>query len=492
MEEKLAKPKSMKVNATLNVIKQCCAVVFPLITFPYVSRVLGNEGYGQYSFANSIINYFLLIAALGVSTYAIREGSKIRDDKKKITRFCRETFSINVISMVISYILLAIVLIFSAKLQSYLTLILIQSISIFLTTIGMDWINSIYEDYTYITIRYIIIQLIGLLATFIFVRSKDDVVFYTFIMAFMYSGGNILNYFYIKRYVKIKFVWKMNAKKHLPSVLIFFASTVSILIYVNADITMLGMYYSDDVVGIYSVSSKIYGILKQLLNAIVVVSIPRLSNLIQNDKEKYLQTLPKVLDSVMLFLLPGICGVFMLSEQIIYIVSGPEYISGAPSLSILAFATFFAILGAFLNSCILVVNNGEREVLVGTLIAAIANVLFNFILIPAFGINGAAITTLIAEIVACSFYIIRKRKYSEFKLRITRSIVVALVEGGVVIGVCFVCKCFISSIWICTVVSIVVNIIAYVPILLIINPLVLKENNGLIKVIFKKVLHSSK
>ena len=491
MDNRQTKNRSMKANVVLNVIKQCCAVGFPLVTFQYVSRILGDTGYGQYSFSNSIINYFLLIAALGISTYAVREGSKIRENPEKIDRFCCEAFSINVVSMVISYALLIAVLLFSQKLQSYSTLILIQSISIFLVTMGTDWVNTIYEDYTYITIRYIVIQLIGLIAIFLFVRSKDDVVIYTIIMALTYSGGNILNYFYIKRYVKVKFTWKMNLKKHLLPMLILFASAISILIYVNSDITMLGVFYPDNVVGVYSVSSKVYGILKQLLNAIVVVSIPRLAYLHQNDSEKYILTLTKVLDTVMSVLLPGICGVFVLSKEIIFIVSGAEYVSGAVALSILTFATFFAILGGYLNNCVLLINNGEKEVLTGTTLAAVANVLLNFIIIPRFGINGAAFTTLIAELAACGFYVVRKNKYSEYKLKFTRSIIAALIEGIVVIGVCLVCKMLISSVWLCTISSIGVSILLYIPVLYFVEPSALKEITGFIGNIFRRVIRKS-
>ena len=154
------KNKSLKFNAILNVIKQLCSVIFPLITIPYVSRILQSENYGKYNFGNSIISYFSLIAALGVSTYAVREGAKYRDDLKKITKFSREIFTINIISMIISYLLLFILLAVPSPLTSYRKLILIQSIVIFLTTIGADWINTIYEDFAYITLRYIFMQII--------------------------------------------------------------------------------------------------------------------------------------------------------------------------------------------------------------------------------------------------------------------------------------------------------------------------------------------
>ena len=144
MEEK---KNSLKVNATLNIIKQVCAIIFPLITFPYVSRTLGVDMYGKINFSNSIVSYITLIAGLGVSSYAIREGARIRDDKVKFERFSNEVFSINIVSTIFSYIVLFFLILLWNKLDSYKSLILILSINVLLTTLGTDWINTVYEDF---------------------------------------------------------------------------------------------------------------------------------------------------------------------------------------------------------------------------------------------------------------------------------------------------------------------------------------------------------
>ena len=138
------------MNAFLNMTKQICAVIFPLITVPYVSRILQRENYGKYNFGNSIVSYFILIAGLGIVNYAIREGARIRNDRKKLNRFANEVFTINIYSTIIAYILLFIIVHFSAKLKLYQPLIFVQSLSIILTTLGADWVNSIFEDYLYI------------------------------------------------------------------------------------------------------------------------------------------------------------------------------------------------------------------------------------------------------------------------------------------------------------------------------------------------------
>ena len=166
------KNKSIKLTALLNIIKTCMSIIFPLITFPYVSRILGVENLGKINYGLSIISYFSLIAALGINVYAIREGSKIKNNKAKINQFINEVFALNIITMSISYVGLFALLFFTKQLKSYSILILIQSLSIVFTTFGVDWINTIYEDYLAITIRTLLSYFLSLILLFVFVKTN--------------------------------------------------------------------------------------------------------------------------------------------------------------------------------------------------------------------------------------------------------------------------------------------------------------------------------
>ena len=147
------KKHNMGVNAVLNGIRSGLSILFPLITYPYAFRVLKVEGIGKVNYSLSIVNFFILFAGLGISTYAVREGAKVKNDRKEIEKFSSEIFSINIFSMFFSYFSLALCMICINKFRLYTELIIIQSISIFFVTIGFEWINSIYEDYVYIVIR---------------------------------------------------------------------------------------------------------------------------------------------------------------------------------------------------------------------------------------------------------------------------------------------------------------------------------------------------
>ena len=140
--------KSLSLNAVMSAAKTLMGILFPLITFPYASNVLQVENLGWVNFASSISGYFVLFAGLGISSYAVREGSKYVNDREKLSKFASEMFSINMISTLMTYAVLALVLLGSSKLRGYADLIVILSLQIFFTTIGTEWIFTIFEEYT--------------------------------------------------------------------------------------------------------------------------------------------------------------------------------------------------------------------------------------------------------------------------------------------------------------------------------------------------------
>ena len=163
--------KSLKINAILNTVRMSLKIIFPLITFPYVARILGTQRLEQINYVQSIINYMVLIADLGISTYAVRECAKIRSNKEKTEMFCNEIFSINIITTIITYILFYMGILFIYSLHQYRKLLLIMSISVMFNAIGSDWINSVFEDFFYTTIRCLYKYLIWYVYFYLFIRK---------------------------------------------------------------------------------------------------------------------------------------------------------------------------------------------------------------------------------------------------------------------------------------------------------------------------------
>lgn len=452
-------------NAILNMIKQACAVVFPLITFPYVSRILGAENYGKVAFVNSIISYVALFAGLGISTYAVREGAQIRDDGHKINKFVDEVFSINVCSTVISLIVLTLIVVFSRTLQSYKSLILLYSFAVILTTFGSDWVNTIFEDFRYITIRYIIVQIVCLFPVFLFVRNKEDYYIYTIILVLSGYGGNLLNLGYIRKYVKRQFTFRLDLKQHFKPIVILFSSMIAVRIYLNSDVTMIGFIRGDVETGIYGAVSKIYTISKELINAITIAMIPRVANLLKEKKIKDVNSISEgTVKSLLMLIMPMTVGIFTLSEDIITVVNGTEYLQGSVTLRILSLALPFAVLSCFYSNAILIPNRKEKIYLIATTIAATSNIALNFIFINNWGMNGAAVTTVLAEIVV--FIIVQKNCKALVDIKIERKLFLAIIMGCFcVFGICMVTKIVIANLLIRVIVSVGVSMVGYFSIL---------------------------
>ena len=457
----MIKSKSIKINAALSVIKQLCSVVFPLITIPYISRVLQVEAYGKVNFGNSVVSYFVLLAGLGVSTYAIRDGARIRDDKKEITEFASQVYTINIISTAIAYVILFCCIIFSTKLHSYTALILVQSCTIILTTMGADWINSIYEDYFYITVRYLIFQVMALVLMFLFVHSPGDYIKYAAISVLATAGGNIVNFFYRKKYIKLHIVSAQSCKKHISAVLILFFYAIATTIYVNSDTTILGFLKNEQAVGIYSLSTKIYSVVKQILNAVIIVSLPRLSAYLGEKKvDEYKKLSNKIRDVLFTLVFPAIVGLFCLSSQIISIVGGSQYVAGAKALRILCVSLGFAVMSGFYCCAVLLPYKKDKICLYVSVVCAIVNIVLNFFFIPKLSYVGAAITTLIAE--ALNYFLFVYYSYKSVDLPKERKCIGIAILGSLLIAlVCVVLKRSITNVYYCVGLSILVSIVAY-------------------------------
>lgn len=467
------KKKSIGVNAVLNGLRSILNILFPIITFPYVSRVLLVKGIGIYNFSNSIVSYFLLIAGLGINTYAIREGAKLRENRSQITQFASQIFTINIWSTVLAYLLLFICLTLFSRLYNYLSCILIFSLQIFFTTIGTEWIYQIYEDYSYITVRSIIFQIISLILLFIFVRGPQDYLKYAAITVFSTVGSNVLNFIHARRYCHIRLVWHFNWKVHLGPIIILFFASIANMIYVNSDITLLGLMKNNYIVGIYSVSSKVYQIVKTLISAVLIVTVPRLAMLFGKQRMgEYKNILIKLSNVLVLLALPASTGLFMLAREVVLIISGPKYLRSINSLQILCFAYIFSILAWILSDCVLIPAKREKYVLRSMSISAILNIIINIILIPSWNENAAALSTVLAEF---SMFVVNYHYAKDIVKDIFISKTLLHTFTSSIIGcagivlICVLCNLSFRSLIIKTIFSVVLSVIMYGAILVLLN-----------------------
>lgn len=467
---------SMKKNIIYNFFKTFSSIVFPLLIFPYISRVLAPDNIGRIQFGQSIVNYFSLIASLGIATYAIRICSTVRNDNTKLSLMAGQIFSINVFTTALAYVLLTISLLLFHELHDYRLLIVIQSTTILMTTMGTDWVNSAMEDFRYITIRTFIVQLLSLIAIFCFVREPDDYIIYAVIMALSAGGANVLNIWYRKRYCRIIFTTHIEWKTHLKPILLLFVMLLAQSIFSNADTTMIGIMRGDYEVGLYSVPVKITNIISQVFASVLIVVLPQLSiGFEENNFDKINILLRKILSLTITIGLPCITGVYVLAEEFIWAAAGTEYSPAVPALKILMVSAFFSLIGgSFFGNMILLPSKKEKEFMIACCITAIANVLLNAIFIPAYGLNAAAVTTVISYFILMLLLIGKVDK----RIRIggLKRIFLSPVMGCLaIILFCRLCIYCFSSIWLRILTGITGSVLLYGLILFLMKNEIIQE-----------------
>ena len=404
--------KSLKLNFVMNIILTMSSFIFPLITFPYVSRVLSPSGIGKVSFATSLMSYFSMFAQLGIPVYGIRACAKVRDDREKLTRTAQELLLINLIMDVFSYIVLLGVLVFIPRLREDRFLYVIISSTIILTSIGMEWLYKALEQYTYITIRSIIFKIIALIAMFLLIHEKGDYVVYGIISIFAASASNVLNFINAHKYIGVRPVGNYDLRRHLKPIGVFFAMSCATTVYTNLDTVMLGFMVTDEDVGYYNAAVKIKNILVSIVTSLGTVLLPRASYYIEYGMtEEFKRIGKKALNFVFLIACPMTLYFILFAKEGIFFLSGSAYAEAIIPMQIIMPTLLFIGITNILGIQILVPMGNENIVLYSEIAGAFIDLAINAVLIPRFASAGAAFGTLIAELVVLIVQYIALKKY---------------------------------------------------------------------------------
>lgn len=453
----------MKKNMLLNAIKGIMSLMFPLITFPYISRVLGVVNIGRVNFSNSVVSYFILLGGFGITSYATREGSRTRHNRDEFNQFANEVFSINIVTAILAYILLFAITIRGKDLHEYAVLIFIYSITIAFNVLSVEWVYTAYEEYAYIALRSIIFQIVSIALMFLLVRDKSEfsTCMYVSISVIANAGAGILNFTKSRKYCHIHLVTTLHLSKHFKSMLIFFGTALISTIFVSSDTTILGLLCGDKSVGIYSVAVRIYTIVKTLLTSLIMVSVPKLSELyLEQNNVDFKKVSEDVLNILVTFLLPAMVGIVLMRKEIVCIISGNEYLASSSPLAMLSIALIFSVGSLFYGQCILIPCKKESINLYAAIICAVANVALNFVLIPRWAENAAAFTTVVAEAIGFFLFWYNSRKLFKYPEEYKTVLKVMVGCLGIVI-VCFAIKSFVKDSIICLMFSISMSVLVY-------------------------------
>lgn len=406
--------QSVKVNYILNLINTGTQMLFPLITFPYVCRVIEADGIGQINFFQSIISYISLFTCLGIPMYAIREIARDRSDVVQMNRTAMEILLLHSMLTLVGYAIVAILCLTVPQIQVNIPLFLILSLTIFFTAIGCEWFYQGIEDFKYITIRGLIIKTVSVVLLFIFVKSKTDLLYYGCYTVFGVLGGNIFNFFRLRKYIHRENIIfsELHIKRHFKPVLKVFSFSVVTSIYLQLNTVLLGFLKNALAVGYFAAATKVMQMLLTMSACLGSVMMPRASHLIAENKEdEFNRLIQKSYDFTLAIALPVTIGLIFCAPSLITALCGVKFDHSilpsqiiAPIILMVAISNVFGIQVLFPKGKINIVT-----LCCG--IGAVADLIFNLCLIPFFSYIGTSIAYLGAEVATTvSMYLIG-RKY---------------------------------------------------------------------------------
>lgn len=425
---------SIKKNFIMNALLTMSSFIFPLITFPYVSRVLLPVGTGKVSFATSLISYFNMFAQLGIPTYGIRACAKVRDDREELTRTAHELLLINLVMNVISYAAFFLCLAFVPRLRDERTLYIITSFTILLTSVGMEWLYKGLEQYTYITVRSIVFKFVALIAMFFLIHRQEDYAIYGGITIFAASASNIFNLINAHKYIDMHLVGNYRPQRHLKAVAVFFAMACATTIYTHLDTVMLGFMATDEDVGYYNAAVRIKTILVSIVTSLGTVLLPRASYYIEHKEyEEFKRISRKALNFVVILASPLMLYFTLFAREGILLLSGNAYEKAVLPMQIIMPTLLFIGLSNITGIQILVPMGKEKVVLRSEIAGAIVDLVINALLIPRYTSAGAALGTLIAELVVLIWQYVALRYQLADALRQIKygAVVIALALAGI-------------------------------------------------------------
>lgn len=384
-------------------------MILPIVTTPYIARVIGPEGVGVQSYTYSVANYFVLFAMLGINNHGNRSIAMVRNDEEKLGRTFISIYLVQFIMSVIMIVLYSVYIMFIAKENK--VIFIIQAIYIISALLDINWFFFGMEQFKLTVVRNTVIKLASVLSIFIFVRNSNDLYLYSLILALGSLISQCVLWKYLNKYISFVKVNKKEVLEQVKPILVLFIPVIAISIYKIMDKIVLGSISSMVQVGFYENSEKIMNIPLGIITALGTVMLPKMSNLyaIGNEKEgdKYIEL---SLEFVMFISIGAMFGLIGISPVLIPIFLGDKFIDCVNIVSIISITILFLAWANVIRTQYLIPKKKDKIYIISTIIGAIINLVINFLLIKKYGAVGATIGTIFAEASVCIYQSIMIRK----------------------------------------------------------------------------------
>lgn len=387
--------KSLLRNGAFSIGYKLINVLFPLFSATYVARILLPEGTGKVAYAQNIVSYFLLIAALGIPYYGTREIARCRDNLPEKRKVFTELVTINFIATAVCLVAYGffVYLVFPENILLYA----ICGLELFFNLFNIDWLYQGEEEYVYITIRSVAIKLLSLICLFTFVKDIQDYLIYALIYSLGVGGNHLINLLNARKIVRLSFR-NLNCGRHIRPVMVLLLSSVTASLYNKLDTTILGWLSTDEAVGLYTNAHKVISIALTLVVAVSSVFFPRLSYVYETERTLYRKYISVGLKIVLLLAVPCCLGVMIVSDNLIQALFGESFAPAGTTLRILAVFTVVKGAGDLLCYQSIISSGNENKLITARIVAGLVNVVLNLWLIPIYDYNGAAIAAVTSEL----------------------------------------------------------------------------------------------
>jgi O-antigen/teichoic acid export membrane protein len=424
---------SLKINYFYNLLYNLLSILLPLLTTPYLSRILGPENIGIYGYTFSIVSYFVLFGCIGTTMYGQREIAYVQDDREKQSKVFWEILIIKMIAMFFSILIFYFAFCLDDKYNFYYKILLIYMVS---NVFDISWYFQGIEEFGKIVVRNLIVKLLSIVFIFLLVKTSSDLWIYFLIFTCSELIGNVSIWYYIPKYINKVKLNKLNFKKHIGPIFALFIPQIAIQIYTVLDKTMIGVITGDmNQVGYYEQAQKIAKTALVLVTSYCTVMASRMSYSYKNKTEKENVNYIKSSFNFLWFLgLPITFGLVSISDKLVPWFYGNGY---DPVCNLLKISSLLIIIIGF-SSIIgvqyLVSTGREREYTLSVTMGAISNFILNSIFIRLNGATGAIIASVISEFIVSmiQLYFVRKKiKISEIFQLIPKYLISSLIMFAV-------------------------------------------------------------
>ncbi|HFD2051430.1 flippase [Clostridium perfringens] len=393
MDKKIAK------NYLYNLTYQLLTVITPIITTPYISRVLGAEAIGENGFTLSIVQYFILIGTLGIPFYASREVAYNRDDKKKLSKTFFEIFILQFVLTITLYTFMIFMFFNLEVFYKYREILVIQSLYMLSSAIDISWLLTGTENFKKTAKRNIMVKLLSVIAIFIFVKSKSDLWKYAMIGSFSTLIGQLTLWRNIFQIISFKYIKNLKITKHIKPCILLFIPQIAVSIYTILDRVMIGIFSSVIEVGYYDQSQKIVKLALTFVTTFGTIMLPRIANMYSkgdnNTLKKYIEDSFEIL---MMLSIPLMFGLLAIADNFVYWFLGTQFLAVSKLIKIVSPIIVIISCSNVLGLQYLIPTGRNKEFTISITIGAIVNLLINLTLISDLGALGASIGTLLAEL----------------------------------------------------------------------------------------------